>query len=353
MSKYLISLTPVDKFFFGGEMTFPIEGKKDYNKKFSSYIIRSSYFPQQTSLLGMMRFLLLRNSECFKNGAICNADNAVELIGPTSFNPDESDYGKIKHIGHCFILDKESKAHYNWAPFDSGLNISFKSDEEDAYTNKTKLHIPDFEKTNYNAKNGYEHCLESVVGSDRVIVPVKEFFLEDRRVGINRDIHTGKAEDDAFFKQISFKFSKRSYAFAFYTEVDTDILSYNNQIVSLGADNSQFSISIEEVDTYGSVSNNEECKVTLLSPTRIEFCKMENVKFCITELTNLRYLQTSVRETKSYSLLKGNVKRNNMRIEMYSPGSVFYFENKELAKQFKEAIESYKGYIKIGFNEYK
>ena len=36
MSKYLISLTPVDKFFFGGEMTFPIEGKKDYNKKFSS-----------------------------------------------------------------------------------------------------------------------------------------------------------------------------------------------------------------------------------------------------------------------------------------------------------------------------
>ena len=65
MSKtYLVTLKPIDKFFFGGDMTFAIpEGnkeRKEANRSFSSYIIRSMPFPQQTSLLGMLRFLLLR-----------------------------------------------------------------------------------------------------------------------------------------------------------------------------------------------------------------------------------------------------------------------------------------------------
>ena len=62
-NKYKIELTPVDKFFFGGDMTFQVgNAKSDFNERFSSYIIKSSYYPQQTSLLGMLRFLILRNA---------------------------------------------------------------------------------------------------------------------------------------------------------------------------------------------------------------------------------------------------------------------------------------------------
>lgn len=72
--KYKITLTPVDKFFFGGDMTFQVgtNEKDSFNEQFSSYIIRSAMFPQQTSLLGMLRFLILRNSgeEIFKDGRI-------------------------------------------------------------------------------------------------------------------------------------------------------------------------------------------------------------------------------------------------------------------------------------------
>ena len=69
MSKYIIKLIPTGRFFFGGDMTFTIgkqketdksKGEKDsyqiYNEEFSSYIISSLKFPQQTSLLGMLRF---------------------------------------------------------------------------------------------------------------------------------------------------------------------------------------------------------------------------------------------------------------------------------------------------------
>ena len=63
MSNYLITLTPTGRFFFGGDMTFKVgrKDKNEFNEQFSSYIIKSAMFPQQTSLLGMLRFLILSN----------------------------------------------------------------------------------------------------------------------------------------------------------------------------------------------------------------------------------------------------------------------------------------------------
>ena len=31
MSKYIVSLTPLGKYFFGGDMTFKVSDKNDYN----------------------------------------------------------------------------------------------------------------------------------------------------------------------------------------------------------------------------------------------------------------------------------------------------------------------------------
>ena len=54
MNKYIITLTPTGKFFLGGDMTFALGGEdnKRFDEQFSSYIIKSNYLPQQTSLLG-------------------------------------------------------------------------------------------------------------------------------------------------------------------------------------------------------------------------------------------------------------------------------------------------------------
>ena len=65
MGKYKVTLTPLGKYFFGGDMTFRVEGKNDYNEQFGSYIIHSSRFLQQTSLLSMLRYLILSNSDAF------------------------------------------------------------------------------------------------------------------------------------------------------------------------------------------------------------------------------------------------------------------------------------------------
>ena len=55
MTTKLIKLTPLGEFFFGGDVTF---GKA--NKR--SYYVQSRRFPQQTTLLGMLRYELLKKN---------------------------------------------------------------------------------------------------------------------------------------------------------------------------------------------------------------------------------------------------------------------------------------------------
>ena len=94
MSKnYLVKLTPTGKFFFGGDMRFGVNGNEG---KFSSYIIETSKMPQQTSLLGMMRFLLLSKDEtlfdvkknCIKENA--SKESLEALIGASGFSVNEN-----------------------------------------------------------------------------------------------------------------------------------------------------------------------------------------------------------------------------------------------------------------------
>jgi hypothetical protein len=40
------------------------------------------------------------------------------------------------------------------------------------------------------------------------------------------------------------------------------------------------------------------------------------------------------------------------RYELYAPGSVFYFENRTDYDDFVKALEAYKGFRQIGYNEY-
>ena len=108
--KYKISLTPLGRYFFGGDMTFKVANRSQYNEQYGSYIIRSNQFPQQTSLLGMMRFLLLSNhTGAFNKDThkITSTQEAGKLIGPRGFvitdEYEKNNYGLIKNISFCFL----------------------------------------------------------------------------------------------------------------------------------------------------------------------------------------------------------------------------------------------------------
>ena len=387
MSKYQITLTPVDKFFFGGDMMFQVGAKdlpKNWNEitdenerarikkqvegntRYSSYIIQSSLFPQQTSLLGMLRFLILRNDEdVFKEGQIVNKDRAKEMIGERSFTVnmnghDENHFGLIKSLSHVQIRRETGEgnvSYLEYAPLFGELD--FAKTSSGTY-NMKDVCIPGLTEKEYKAKDGLSAKLtdgnnfyDFVQGKD----PQKEgVFIEDRRIGIARNIRTGKVEDAALFKQISYRFNNKnaSYCFVFDAEVDDSfkLEDYSGHLVSIGADNSQFVIGISKnVDSARDMAsmNNAVC---LLSPTFLTRAEAQTAKFAITRLMPFRFLKSEMDAVKSYHILSGNLTRSE-RYELYAPGSVFYFESKDQKEAFTGLIESKKEFRQIGYNEYK
>lgn len=360
MSKYQITLTPVDKFFFGGDMTFQVGSNEDdtFNSQFKSYIIESNMFPQQTSLLGMLRFLILRNAgdEVFKDGKIVDKAIAKDLIGDRSFIVDkDNDFKSIKSLSHVRIRRTAGNrtADLEFAPLfkDSSLE-----DTSLGSYNLNEISIPSLTKDEYDAKKGIDAMLTD--GANKY--SLDDIFVKDRRVGINRDIKTGIVDDGALFKQISYRFNNRdaSYCFVFEAEIEDTLPfeSYNGQVVSVGGDNSQFIIGISK-----DVKSNETFKpydkaVCLLSPTCLKREDVKVAKFSVTRLMPFRFLTDRAGniegDNRTFHILNSKLERSR-RYELYAPGSVFYFGDDQGKKNFINSIESKKEFRLIGYNEYK
>lgn len=369
MSKYIVSLTPMGKYFFGGDMTFKVGTNKKYNERYSSYIIHSNQFPQQTSLLGMMRYLLLSNaSEVFDtvSKSIKNAKGACLVIGEHSFAVTNqyvsNDYAKLKSISPCFLEKTENGTDWTIllpAPKDYGYSVSFDSSVE-ANFNGRKFNAPLI--SGYNPKNREEPVF---IGAPKPI-STSEIFIEDIRIGIDKkyDGVTNK-DDSSFFKQICYRLGAKEhngkYRFVFEAEVDDTIdLSqspYNNSIISLGGDCSQFVLKVRKekfIASYPDIYNvdrkfDSDFKIVLLSDTFLLRSEVDNTLFTISETQPFRFLETNV-NTKNYTVISETNIRSK-KYYLYQKGSVFYCNSEQL-ENFKAVLN--KGcFRQIGYNCYQ
>lgn len=350
MSKYLITLTPTGKFFFGGDMTFMIgDNEKDlYNEKYSSYYIKSSHFPQQTSLLGMLRFLILKNDakafDVSKN-KIIDETEADTLIGKEGFRTEGENrkYGKISAIGPCFIMDGNEPV------------------ELDCLGHKYDFEIKDGKlcSSNYDPKEGIAPIYEDV-------------FKTDLRNGIMKnDSH----EDKALFKQENCRFNNKKtvkegdkelekdahYKFAFVAEVkdSLDLCKYDKQSVTLGADSSVFSIGITSIDNEtndlveSSKGEIKEDVVILTSPSYITHEEVQLANSAITNVIPFRYLKTDI-NTENHHNVKKRADKNGMeeKYNLYDRGSVFFFDDENKRNEFCKKLKSYTNWHQIGFNHF-
>lgn len=341
---YLITLQPTGKFFFGGDMTFNVASEEDkFNEQFSSYIISSNKFPQQTSLLGMLRFLLLKNSgkEVFAYNKIQNHDAARTLIGEHSFCVGKQDgYGMIKGISPCFLV-------CDGLPIDlhalgGEYQIGFEKRRKGTI-NGMEISLPMMKKVSPEKEYDAKCSLED---------PMKEYFVEDVRVGIIKD--KKESDKDALFKQINYRFSKENTQFAFYAKVDESIAltSYDGQQVNLGADSSIFTIGIQEkqAEDRKIVGNIKGPAIVLESPTYLTKDDIRNLKYAITKVIPFKFMSTTV-ETKNYNRLGREIKHSD-KYHLYDMGTVFYFEKAQDMREFAAHIERHTDFREIGYNHY-
>lgn len=392
MSNYLIKLKPTGKYFFGGDMTFSVgktsrkkndkkltakeEKQIKYNTQYSSYIINSEKFPQQTSLLGMLRFLLLRNNPKVFDGNKIIGDKGIvsNLIGKNSFRANDgeiNEFGKIKELSPCFLLrefEQDNKLVSRMVtrlPMDYGFEKVVLSKNNNLSYNDNNINLGTITRKDekgepkpYSAKDGistrYGH-------NDGTIFDENEIFIEDQRIGISRNIETGKTEDDALFKQVNYRLADE-FCFAFYAMIEMDITPYSNQIVSLGADSSQFVIQITNMDDADvlphvalPVSNvpTEGCcgKIVLTSPSIIDVEKAKLPDFAMAETIPFKYMKTEISRTTSYHRLSGI--EHSEKEELFQTGSVFYFKSQENCINFKKELDKRIDFRQIGYNYYQ
>ena len=107
--RYLITLEPMDVFFFGGEKTFNSGGGTEYFAK-------STPCPQQTTLLGMLRKEILIVTGLFKSNFKYSSEerkNMEKAIGRSGFVVGrDNDYGVVKGISPLFLM-KDGKAYFH------------------------------------------------------------------------------------------------------------------------------------------------------------------------------------------------------------------------------------------------
>jgi len=339
---YLITLQPLEPFFFGGEYTF---GADESRKESSRYSASSTQFPQQTALLGMLRKTMLiqhGHLTMHKKGEWVdsrgrgtqdhNYDNAKKLVGTEAFSYEKAiDLGIIEQLSPLFIQTKECSYVVNAK--DDGLQLEewagamlFGRGSQKAFVFK-----------NFDAKN---HKHFSFISKDKDRKNFSDFFKEIESVGIKK-LSDGETQDDDFFRKKSY-YPKDGASFSFFATFSNHIKWKKESIVTLGADQSSFRLSIEssssnfkemfskcyETQTYN--------RIVLASETLLS---QEAYKACL-------FIYGSRRSYRQ--LIDAKHGKKSKRYYLLERGSVLYTEQLErLEKELNQAHLQ-----KIGINHY-
>ncbi|GHU89694.1 hypothetical protein FACS1894155_07080 [Bacteroidia bacterium] len=370
-TKYNVSvtLTPLEHYFFGDE-NLNTDGTEKYYQ-------RSLQLPQQTTVLGAMRFLLLQisGSNIFNGHEIIDKAKAKEIIGDTSFDMSQTQYGKISSISEVLLWHETNGFYLPMLAWKDKKVIDTSIQEKtDKCFFGCGLEKPSFSLPNYIAKEGIQLCWINKNGEafdDNI-------FTEYRHAGNHKNKENKmNDDDDAYFKMCYYRLNSR-FSFVFNMCISDEQLIRKliekKRIVYIGGERSKFICTIDELSTsnqkqiteevyesaYSTFADNLFTKVILTSDAFIDSNPYQNSLFAVTQIKKLRFMQSTVEKTNAYGNREQereeSKKDKSDRIglkqsrlfNVLQKGSVFYFEK-------NANIENFLRYIPcetIGYNKY-
>jgi CRISPR-associated protein Cmr3 len=377
--RYVATITPLEPYTFGTEQGSKYNSKDVLETGKESYIMETSFMPEQTTILGTLRYIVLANKGLLRSD-YNYADDKSEInaaIGSESFSffhPDRQ-FGVIKSISPVYIVAKstcsEDKKTYIPNPFCNkrGLKLSDKESEERKKTNKNgfvpikmsddevltthgkRMSFPDGKKE-YDAKEG--HGTGFIELSTRDIKMEDELFAKNVIVG-NRADSRNQDNKDGFFKREIVSFNHESenednVKYSFAVEIEAEENSFPNKIVAyMGKKRSAFLFEFDEakeaaIDTKveNALQTDDSRWYYALSDLYLENYEAE--QFAIVEKKKIRNLETNLSES---SYVKRR-KKSERRITLIKAGSVFRQDITDIAVGYK--VAGYNHIIKIGGN---
>jgi CRISPR-associated protein Cmr3 len=371
MSTYKIKIKPVDTFYFGGEKKFNPADSTD-----SNYLVESLKTPQQTTILGMLRYALLK--ELIKPE---KSRRTADLIGEAGFDAKSVKYGIIEKLSPVFI-EKEGDLYIE-AGLDYQLynNKGTKSDypihlelTSIGGSARSSIHKADkvYFYSNYDPKQPAEHYL-TIKGAHNTpvsnLIPYNDIFKECQQPGNKKD-RTGNTSMEGFYKQTKFRMEE-GFNYCVFLQSGEELLD-TSFFATLGGDQSLFQINLKkeakDVFPCNPVAKQEKGIVKLISHAFINSSSLNNTYFSFLETTDFRYLRTKYGETEQYASIytqadrtmdiknKKHNKNDSLKIpkmsehiRLVSKGSVFYCES---VAAFVKKLNN-KAYQTIGYNYYE
>ena len=305
MKRYLMTLKPLEPYFFGNDKTFVYPGTG--RNAVARYFIKSENMPAQTTIIGALRYALLPNKRSYGEYTVAELAENASVVGEESFEYGAvNDFKAIKGISPVFLMKGGEKLIVT--PFDH------KSDTgAEFYSPMTELcHTVDGRAyfNDYNAKWGREQSFTSL--SDCRIYKEFEIFRREVRIGINRGVN-----DDGLFKK-EYAAIRGEFSFAAYVLLDG--VSPEDLTVYLGQGKSVFKMSFTEacdgeyeafLSSVASIIPSG--RVYLLSDAFADRSLYDKAELSITEL----------RDYRAYKTREGKVKKGDVLFRLLCAGSVF------------------------------
>lgn len=332
---YLIKLTPLDWYFLGGEKTFGNDN--------AEYLAHSNKLPQQSTLLGMLRFQLLKQKGwLFGKGGESDVDQnkIVDLIGENSFSIDEArEFGVIKNITPICIYDtsKENlKRFYIPQALDDKLNLSIDNNVKVCLNGVVKdcivKPVDCYDHKTYSSFKEWRNIDDEVIEED-------DIWTCKSQIGITKTT-TGN-DEKAFYKQTVLNF-KEKFCFAFWVDVEEELVS---DYVFIGAQRSCFKMDvipiadINATKSYEAICNKSKTtsvleRVEICGDTFIEDLNELN-RLCEFQLTDSIPFRNMEMKKRNGALKNGYISYDKIevRFNLLKRGSVLYFK-----KEHKEEI---------------
>ena len=370
---YKIILKPKGSFYFGGEESFSksdleaVVSKdkkaKDYFKKRQGYFAKSEKFPQQTQLLGMLRYELLKKEKkifYFKNFITVPANHkqdAKDLVGKSKWSPkDKLDLGIIQRLSHLYLYNADKKKLFLPTPKDINLTLI---EKEKGYINGRETKAYAFLKCDkpdsyFGAK---DYLSSAFIDCDKNTLDLDSIYTSQ----VTTHTQTNNYKDDnedALFKVKKYHLDKQ-YAFVFFVELAKEIFKEPySTTVKLGGEESYFDMTVEKDDVEAfdipqskfSFLKKPTERIVLLSDTFVDakddIFSYTKVALCGKKV--LRVMENSVKKEKHY---KEHFKKSTKKV-LLEKGSVFYPKDENARKKIEDILSNYTNFKTIGYNSY-
>lgn len=230
----LITFTPLDEYFFGGENTFGSGSKERQN-----YYAESRLFPQQSSFVGLFRHVMYEAGEKVNMGSsfVINQTNNfgwLQGLSPVFLVFDGAD-GLNFYIPIVLPVDENGNAMRLELELSNSESIPIKGGWTPAY-------IVQGYKEKYGMTTFYLNP------NDGTLLKEDDIFITQTNTGIARHRTDHTALDGMFYRQKLYRL-KKGFSFATIVGADPELFKLlDNRNMPMGGEKKSFALKVHQYD---------------------------------------------------------------------------------------------------------